>query len=327
MRMNRGAFAPLVPALAVLALSGCAATEPAPAARSESAPASAPAASSGPEAPPRPRPERPSAALATLQGPQLTPGEASRFIAGLCATPLEHRVRMADTLWRCGMADTLLPPHLWVYVQRLGGRDMDSGLLTEMGFGFHLSYTHFAEPVVFHFVEELRQGTAWHKFEIDWFLQYVTLQFEEQDPRNFRNPGWVQKRANQWLEWIARHEHESRMEWAMQALRERPEAQPGRLFQVLEDVTGLKPFPTKVDPQDAADVAKRRDHWLAWWEANRVWLYWFEEATGPVLQSFPAWWNSTAGKAEREKGLYRVDVEAKAAGRPTREYRREHTWR
>jgi hypothetical protein len=239
---------------------------------------------------------------------------------------MEHRVGMADTLYRCGFADTLLPPHLWVYVQRLVGRDMDSGVLSEMGFGFHLFHTHFAEPILFHLIEELEHGTAWHKLEVDHFLQYVTLRFEDLPLERFRDRGWVAKRANEWLRWLAEHEHEGRMAWAMAALQERSHVHPERVFQVIEDLTGRRPFPTRVDPEDAQDVGRRRDDWLGWWAAHRDWLYWFEEETGPVREGFPGWWSSARGKAERERGLVRVDAEAKAAGVPTRDYRRTHPW-
>jgi len=323
--------------LAILAagLAGCSSAPP-PASRPTGAAASSLAAGASAadstaraDAAPRtePKPQRPSAAIAILQGPQLTPAEIARFVAGLAAAPMEHRVRMADTIWKCGLADPLLPPSLWVYVQRLGGRDMDDGILSEMGFGFHLAYTHFAPPVVFHFVEELEHGTAYHKFELDWFLQYVTLRFDPVESGSFRNPAWVSKRANAWLAWIAENGHRSRLEWAMAALEQRPEVEPARVYQVLEDVTGLEPFPTKVDAQDPADVARRREHWLAWWKQNRDLVYWFEEEDGPVLQGFPAWWNSDAGKAAREQGLFRVDAEARSAGMSTGEFRKIHSWR
>lgn len=268
----------------------------------------------------------PSPAMAVLQGPRLTPAETSQFIAGLLTVSMERRVQMADTLYRCGFADALLPPHLWVFVQRVAGRDMDSGILTEMGFGFHLVYTHFTEPVLFWMIEELNHGTAYHKFELDHFLQCVTLQFEDVPFERFRDKGWVSKRANGWLRWLAAHEHENRMDWAMAALEQRPLARPARLFQVLEDVTGLKPFAEKVDPDDPADVAKRCDWWRSWWAAHREYVYWFEEEIGPVTEPFPAWWDSARAKAERERGLFRVDAAARAAGVPSATYRRTNPW-
>jgi hypothetical protein len=320
--------------LLLAALAGCTAGAPAGPAHAPASDALPPiadptvasaAAATAPAA--ATKPLRPSVVVATLQGPQLTPNETAQFVAGLLATPIEHRVRMADTVWRCGLADYLLPPHLWSYVQRLSGRDMDDGFRTEMGLGFHLSYTHFAEPVLFHFVQELEHGTSYHKLEVDFFLQYLTLQFEDVSLERFRDRAWVQKRANRWLAWVAKNERLGRMRWAMEALERRPVLHPERVFQVLEELTALKPFSARVDPEDAAEVDRRCAHWLAWWADNRDWVYWFEDETGPVLEPFPRWWSSSAGKGEREKGLYRVDVAAKAAGVPSAEFRRAYPWR
>ncbi len=340
---GRRAAAGWILAVAMVGATGCGAFgggTPTPPASAGPTDTGRPAASAGTDQPARPGPvapagaaapaepgnRRPSAALAVLQGPPVSAAETSQFIAGLLTVPMEHRVRMADTLYRCGFADTLLPPHLWIYAHRVTGRDMDSGILSEMGFGFHLVYTHFAEPVLFWLIEELNHGTAYHKLELDFFLQYVTLRFEDVPLERFRDKGWVSRRANDWLRWLAEHEHEGRMTWALTALRDRPDRHPERIFKVLEDVTAEKPYPGNVDAQDAADVAKRRDWWLAWWAANRDYVYWFEDEMGSVLESYPVWWNSERGKAERARGLFRIDAAARSARTPSIEYRRAHPW-
>lgn len=305
-------------AMAILA-AGCATPAPAP----RNVPAeTAPAVETRPAQPARP----PDTALAVLETPRLTKAEIAQFVGGLLTVPIERRTGMADTLYRAGFADLLLPPHLWVYVQRFATRDMDSPMMSAMGMGFHVTYTHFAEPTLFFFVEELKHGSGYHKFEIDFFLQYVTLNFEDLADEPFHDPGWVSKRANRWLAWIAAHQGGNRIAWAMEALRDRRDVHPERVFKVLEELTGLKPFPDAVDVQKPEDVARRAKHWLDWWAANGDYVYWFEDEAGPVQEGFPAWWNSTAGKQQRERGLYRVDLGARAAGVPEGEYRKAHPW-
>lgn len=300
------------------ALAGC--TSPPPPTR-----AAAPTAVAA-EIPKREPTRAPSAAIAVLEGPRLSPSEVAEFIGGLLTVPMGHRTAMADTLYRSGFADIFLPPHLWVYVQRFSTRDMDSGMMSEMGFGFHLIYTHFSEPTLFYFVEELKHGTGYHKFEVDFFLQYVTLNFVDLPEESFHQPSWVSKRANQWLAWIAAHQGSNRIAWAMEALRDRRDAHPERVFRVLEDLTGLKPFPDQVDVQKPEDVARRAQHWLDWWSTNGSYVYWFEDEAGPLREAFPTWWNSASGKKERERGYYRIDEEARRAGVPEADYRKAHPW-
>lgn len=303
--------------------SGAKAT--APAADAPARPAGG-AATSAPQDTARKPPARPSAAVSMLQGPNLTDAEQSQFIAGLLATPIEHRVRMADTLYRCGMSDALLPAHLWVYAQRLPTRDQESGLMSDMGFGFHQAYAHFAEPTLFFFIEELNHGSPYHKWEVDYFLQWVTLQFEDVELETVRKAGWLSKRANQWLSWYRTHEGGNRVAWAMEALDRQPPVHPERTLKVLEELTGVKPFADKVDPFKPEDVSRRIEVWRAWWQEHRDYVYWFEDERGPLLQPFPKWWNSELGKQERETGLYRIDAVAKGAGIPSRTYRQEHPW-